>query len=168
MDNYFTSVPLFKLLRERGYGACGTTRPTSKDFPSQLQQLRKDSSSSIPWGKTYAMVVDNVLCLVWQDNNLVLALSTVHYPTNVIERLRKRPKKTSINAGIVLKICGSDVTKKLPIPTFIDDYNHQMNRMVVVNQMRASYTPRIVTERNLLLILYWSSDTSIVNSLLIQ
>jgi hypothetical protein len=25
MDNYFTSVPLFQLLRDRGYGACGTT-----------------------------------------------------------------------------------------------------------------------------------------------
>ena len=154
MNNYFTSVPLFKLLREHGYGACGTTRPTSKDFPSQLQQLRKDSSSSIPWGKTYAMVVDNVLCLSWQDNNLVLTLSTVHYPTNVIERLRKRPKKTSTNAGIVLKVFDDDVTKKLPIFIFINDYNYHMNGMNVANQIRASYITHIIIKYNWLSILY--------------
>ena len=114
------------------------------------------------------MVVDNVLCLVWQDNNLVLALSTVHYPTNIIERLRKRSKKTSTNAGIVSKIFGGDVTKKLPIPTFIDDYNHHMNGMDVANQMRASYTTHIVTERNWLPILYWLLDAAIVNAFRIQ
>ncbi len=100
------------------------------------------------------MIVDNVLCLVWQDNNLVLALSTIHFPLDIVERLRKRPRKTSINAGIVLKVFGGDVIKKLPIPTFIDDYNHHMNGVDIANQMRASYTTHRFTECNWLLILY--------------
>lgn len=64
MDNFFTSVPLFSLLREHDYGACRTTRPSSKNFPPEFQHLKKNSSKSIPWSKVYAVVVDNVLCLV--------------------------------------------------------------------------------------------------------
>ena len=62
-----------------------------------------------------------------------MALSIVHYPTNVIERLRKRPKKTLINAEIVLKVFSNDMIKKLSISIFIDNYNHHINEMNVVN-----------------------------------
>ncbi|EDN06697.1 predicted protein [Histoplasma mississippiense (nom. inval.)] len=37
MDNYFTSVPLFKELCQQGYGACGTTRPNQ--VPAVLGEL---------------------------------------------------------------------------------------------------------------------------------
>jgi hypothetical protein len=35
IDNYFTSIPLFKLLRIKAYGAVGTTR-AHKAFPKEL------------------------------------------------------------------------------------------------------------------------------------
>jgi hypothetical protein len=35
MDNYFTSIPLFKLLRNTAFGAVGTTR-AHKAFPKEL------------------------------------------------------------------------------------------------------------------------------------
>jgi hypothetical protein len=47
MDNYFDSVQLFQQLRERDYGACGTTRPNSKEFPWQLNKLRQKDSKAI-------------------------------------------------------------------------------------------------------------------------
>ena len=81
----------------------------------------------------FSSLADNVLCLIWQDNNLVLALSTVYYSTNVIECLRKRLKKTSTNTGIVLKIFDNNVTKKLPISIFINNYNHHMNGVNIAN-----------------------------------
>ena len=56
--------------------------------------------------------------------------------------------KISTNAGIVLKVFNNDVIKKLPIPIFIDDYNHHMNGMDVANQMRASYRINKATEHN--------------------
>src|SRR5436190_21461754 len=43
-------------------------------------------SKSLPWGTIYAIPVDNVLCIVWQNNNMVLALSTIHSATDIIER----------------------------------------------------------------------------------
>lgn len=36
MDNYLTSQPLFQVLRDRGIGACGTTRPNRDAFPPLL------------------------------------------------------------------------------------------------------------------------------------
>jgi hypothetical protein len=45
-----------------------------------------------------AAVVNEVLCLAWQDNNIVLALSNI-YTVNRVEdfreKQRKRPAKTS-------------------------------------------------------------------------
>jgi hypothetical protein len=39
-------------------------------------------------------------------------------------RMRKRPKKTSSNAKITREPFGDKPIKILPIPTFIDNYNH--------------------------------------------
>jgi hypothetical protein len=36
-------------------------------------------------------------------------------------RLRKKPKKTALNARITREAFGDNYTKILPIPTFIDD-----------------------------------------------
>src|SRR5688572_22711775 len=41
MDNYFTSINLFKYLRDRGIGACGTVRKNSAKFPSILRPKEK-------------------------------------------------------------------------------------------------------------------------------
>ena len=79
MNSYFTFVPLFARLCERGYGACETAQPNSEDVPPKLVKLRKDHSRSLPWGTVNAVVVDNVLCLAWQDKNTVLALSTTAF-----------------------------------------------------------------------------------------
>ncbi len=168
MDNYFTSVPLFQLLRERGYGACGTTRPKSAKFASQLKELRQHYSKALPWGSLYAVVVDDVLCLAWQDNNLVLALSTIHSPTDFIERERKRPGEKSTNAEIVRKVFDGVPKKKLTIPSFIDDYNYNMGGVDIAEQHRAAYTTHLVSHCNQLPILYWLLDAAIVNAFRIQ
>jgi hypothetical protein len=41
-----------------------------------------------------------------------------------IDRLRKRPKKTALNARITRKPFSENPIKMLPISIFIDDYNH--------------------------------------------
>lgn len=40
LDNYFTSIGLFRLLRNRGIGACGTTLAKQMEFPPQLQAFK--------------------------------------------------------------------------------------------------------------------------------
>jgi hypothetical protein len=53
-------------------------------------------------------------------------MTTGHQIEPRIPRLRKRPKKTASNARITREPFGDDSIKVLPIPTFIDDYNHYM------------------------------------------
>src|SRR5262249_31999118 len=89
LDNYFTSVPLFNKLRNEDIGACGTTRK-HKEFPGFLAELKDTCSGKMEWNTLAAIEVDEVLCLAWQDNNTVLALSTVHTVDEANKIIRKR------------------------------------------------------------------------------
>ncbi len=103
MDNYFTSVPLFKELQACEFGAMGTTRP-HKEFPAGFKVLKQRFATKLDWNTLLGKVVDNTLCLAWQDNNIVLALSnihTVHTADDFCEKVRRRPAKTSTNGRIV-------------------------------------------------------------------
>ena len=89
-----------------------------------------------------AQVVDNTLCLAWQDNNIVLALSTIHtihIAKDFVARQRRRPTKTSTSARIVRCVFGNNSTKELEIPMFINDYNYNMGGVDIANQLRESY-----------------------------
>ena len=77
MDNYFTSIPLFEELRLCQFGAVGTTRPYS-ELPLEMKEIKDRFSKRLVWNTLLAKVVQNTLCLAWQDNNIVLALSNVH------------------------------------------------------------------------------------------
>jgi hypothetical protein len=166
MDNYFTSVALFQELRNLGCGACGTARPKS-GIPPILVEL-KDHVRAIPWGSLFVSARDNVLCLAWQDNNVVFGLSTIHSPDDFVLSNRKRPAKTSTNAAIARAPFGDEVRRQLEIPIFIDDYNHHMGGIDIANQYRSSYETHRKGERNWLPILYFFLDAAIINAFRIQ
>jgi len=150
MDNYFTRVPLLRKLRTLNIGACGTTR-RHPEFPAYLLDLKDLCSKRLEWNTTAAIVVrkqikvqngacdeesqwesdasdPGVICYAWQDNNTVIACSTVHKSgeEQTIIRSRRRPQITSTNGPLVRKVFGEEKQKDLAIPTFIDDYNHFM------------------------------------------
>ena len=77
LDNYFTSIPLFLELQACNFGAIGTTRP-HKEFLNQLLEIKNRFATKLEWNTLLAAVVNDVLCLAWQDNNIVLALSNIH------------------------------------------------------------------------------------------
>jgi hypothetical protein len=140
LDNYFTSINLFKRLCDEGIEACGTTRPSaSSQFHPTLTVL-KESTLSTEWNSLYADIKDETLCIAWQDDNTVTALSTVHTvhkETDWISRVRKRPAKTSTNAVVARKPSNGQPTAELKIPRLIDDYNHHMGGVNIANQLRA-------------------------------
>ena len=137
MDNYFTSIQLFLMLQKENIGAARTTRPLSINFPALLIVLRKKWSTKLDWGTTVADIVDDVLCIGWQDNNFVLGLSTihtVHEASSWVNSRRNRPGPTSTNAAITGKVFGDSPFMILDILTWVDNYNHNMNGVDLANQ----------------------------------
>jgi hypothetical protein len=82
-----------------------------------------------------------------------------------IFRMRKRPKKTASNARITREPFGELPQKILPIPTFINDYNHYMGGVDQANQLRAAFTtyfPR--NEKEFFPGAFWAIDMTVSNS----
>jgi hypothetical protein len=114
-----------------------------------------------------AAVVNRVLCLAWQDNNIVLALSNIHTVNRVEdfrEKQRKRPAKTSTNGRIVGKAFGDEYVKNIYIPCFIDDYNHNIGGIDLANQYRESYETYRASLRNWWPLFYWLIDIACINA----
>jgi hypothetical protein len=135
IDNYFTFIPLFLELRACQFGVVGTTR-LHKDFPIGLKELKDRFSTKLEWNTLLVVVVKDTLCLAWQDNNIILALSniyTIDKAKDFREKVRKRPTKTSTNSRIVRQVFSDDYRKELQIPCFIDDYNHYIRGVNLAN-----------------------------------
>jgi hypothetical protein len=122
-----------------------------------MKELKERFSKKLDWNTLIAKVVQNTLCLAWQDNNIVLALSniyTVHTAKDWRNRVRKRPAKSSTNGTLVQKVFKNQALKTLPIPSFIDDYNHYMGGVDLANQFQKSYKVHRKTLRTWWLLFY--------------
>ena len=89
MDNYFSSISLFKYLRDNKIGACETVQTNSANFPQILKVKKK-----LDWNTFSEVVVNDVLAILWIDNGPVTMLSTIHKINgneNRIERVRLWP-----------------------------------------------------------------------------
>ena len=82
---------------------CGTARPSSALFPSELKVPKSDIGKHDHHTLKVAVVKDSVFqeevgAHLWFDNAPVTILSTVHEVGPEKERRRKRPGKKSTNA----------------------------------------------------------------------
>jgi len=163
LDNLFVSTTLFSYLRRLGYSAAGTCRTNSgicQEFVLKKKAEQANQSISRLRSLWQAPTKDNlVLQTAWKDNNLVLFLSTIHYPVELdseivrtlqantepgnligqelIVRNRRRPRATSTAAKSVRAEFGDAVRKNLAIPCVIDEYNHKMGQVDLADQYRA-------------------------------
>jgi hypothetical protein len=142
----------------------GITRKNATGMPSRLVELKKQNQSMI-WNSASAEIVNDTECFVWQDNNVVLGMTTAYSIKETIPRLRKRPALTSTNARIVRPVFSDAVRKWLNILLAIDAYNHKMNGVNRANQLRQNYTvhrPQIY--RVWQPMWYWLMDSSATNA----
>ena len=168
LDNLFLNVNVSQALLALRICCTGTTRKNAQGVPDWLIKL-KQHNCGLVWNSTLAEVVDSTLCFLWQDNNAVLGLTTAHCLKNdTIERLRKRPSPTSVNARIVRPVFGDEPFKHLHIPRAIDDYNHYMNGVDRSNQLRKNFSAHQLYERRVWRPLwYYILDVCAVNGYLI-
>jgi hypothetical protein len=91
-----------------------------------LSKIKNRFVTKLEWNTLFVVVIKDVLCLAWQDNNIVLALSNIHTVNKAEdfrEKERRRLAKTLTNGRIVRKVFREEYIKELQIPCFIDDYN---------------------------------------------
>jgi hypothetical protein len=173
MDNYFCTAPLFRLLRARGIGACGTTRISPKDpaIAAYFKQSKPDVLKALPWGDVCGSLVENgdVLLMQWIDQNVVSILTTIHLPSHFVVRPRRKPKATSSNAAAArAPFEPGESRKDLPVPAAIDDYNKWMGGVDIADQLRANYNVQQRSSRNWYPLLFWLLETTIVNTYIIM
>jgi hypothetical protein len=158
-DNLFGNPKLFSLLRSLGIGACSTTwRQVTKPVFGNIDDWKA------AWGTLRSIVVPTLsdkdkdkshapttLVSVWQDSNKVGFCTTIHNGIEWVVRNRKRPKETSTFTAITKQPFSMftppigckepyEHTHLLPIPCAIDDYNHHMGGVDIVDQLRAGFS----------------------------
>ena len=168
MDNFFSNISLFQVLRSLNIGACGTARQNKNAFPPDLH----NSYPGLPWnhlcGAQVGSVRYPVLALQWEDSGSVHLLTTIHEITAYINRERKKPRSTSTNAATTRRVFAAGQDRQVfPIPAAVDDYNNNMNGVDIADQLRSSYPTQLKALRNWLPLFFWLLDTSIVNSFIL-
>jgi hypothetical protein len=170
LDNLFLNLDVAHVLLNWNIGVMGTTRKNSSGFPPTLQRLR-EINHVFNYGGVKSQEVDRALAFAWQDNNIVLALTTafsVHRPEDFVTKMRRRPKDSSTNAAIARPIFGENSTLELGIPDAIDAYNHAMNYVDTSNQLRGNFScHRRQEQRNWRPLGYWLFDICSTNAFVI-
>ncbi|XP_069819668.1 piggyBac transposable element-derived protein 4-like [Dendropsophus ebraccatus] len=81
-DNFYSSVPLYKLLHAANTGACGTVRKSRVGLPPELLSRRVER------GASFALASENLLAVKWHDRKQVFMITTLHADTSVVVRGR--------------------------------------------------------------------------------
>lgn len=97
-DNFFTSVPLFSTLLDRGTYACGTVRSNRKQFPKEMVEQVK----SQPRGEHVFRQCGNLVATAWKDNKPVTMMSTSCQPseTTTTNRRQKDGSKLVVSCPV--------------------------------------------------------------------
>ena len=171
LDNLFLSVDVAHVLLNIGIGVMGTTRKNAAGIPDSFKNI-KQLNRALLYGGLFSIQCGWVLCFAWQDNNVVLGVTTsfsLHRPKeDYTIRTRRRPKDSATNAAIAQPVFQGQLTKALPIPSAIDAYNHGMNAVDVANQLRKSFTcHQAFEQRTWRPLAFWLFDVCLANSFIL-
>ena len=77
----------------------------------------------------------------WIDNNIVKMVSNIHMGTKdkVIMKSRKKTRINEFNRKHIRLVWGDEHVVPIKIPTLINDYNHWMLGVDLVDQLIAYY-----------------------------
>ena len=76
-DNLFLNLDVAQSLLVLRFLYMGTTRKNAKGIPSQLINL-KEHNRAIVWKSCISIVINSVLCFLWQGKNAVLGITTAY------------------------------------------------------------------------------------------
>ena len=95
----------------------------------------------------YYMTLDtigNFQMFRWIDNNVVKMVFNIHMGTKdeVVMKQRKKPRIYEFNRKHIRLVWGDDHLVAIKIPTIINDYNHWMLCVELVDQLIVYYRPK--------------------------
>jgi hypothetical protein len=157
MDNYFTSIGLFKALLERGIYATGTLRNNRIGIPSDLKNTKtfiKSAQGTLEWRMHESRRMSSI---IWKDKRPVLLLST-HAPP--IQFPWEFP------VVIVPRRNGADREHIQTSPVHLE-YTTHMRGVDVADQLRASYCSQNRSHKWWHRVFLFLVDMSIVNMFII-
>jgi len=173
MDNTFATIPLFWELQELSIGGVGTRRINSPELPDMLKDKTMTCWNTLTgciakaWD-TQAIAGNfnlstDVLCLRWEDNNIAHFLTTIHNWNEFTLSERRKPGTTSTNVIFTQQVLRNQERKVLPVPKIVNDYNHHMKSVDLVDQRQCqkrwlSKADFLMTNSHWLLVCYLSHD----------
>lgn len=125
VDNFYTSVTLFKTLFTQGTPATGTIMETRRDFPAVLKNGKEWAKGKERGAMRWEQDIP-CLALQWVDNKVVSLLTTIDNANDKVQVNRKS------------KTAGVWSTKVVHQPKTVSNYNKYMNAVDRSDQILAT------------------------------
>ncbi len=95
LNNFFSSIDLFMILKALRMKVVRMTKQNS-EFDENLLKLKTVITKEKNWDTTAVTTVKNhVLCMIWQNNNTVLLMTTTHWSEEAQNRFQRFLIQTS-------------------------------------------------------------------------
>ncbi|GFO04142.1 PiggyBac transposable element-derived protein 4-like [Plakobranchus ocellatus] len=126
-NNFYTNPPLYKKLKEKNIGACGTVLDNAQGYPQQLKMKIGDPPVFAKW--------QDLLVAIFHDSKRLSNLTSVGDNSTQIKRIRDR--KSPGGFRNILK------------PTIAQNYNNHMAGVDHFDQLKGNYNyPHQVVHHN--------------------
>ncbi|EGU80032.1 hypothetical protein FOXB_09458 [Fusarium oxysporum f. sp. conglutinans Fo5176] len=133
VDNLFSTPPLFRKLRDHGYGATGIACPNCVIHKDLKRDKNLDKSGHCDYAFNEVRAIptrDNkVNQIAWKDNSLVLFITTVFRGDELTNKKRKKPSADHLRTQPTQPEFGEENTKVIPIPTVAAAYNDEIDHV---------------------------------------
>ena len=151
MDNFFSSVTLYRTLLSQHIYCTGTLRANRREFPPALKDAAKRGLGSR--GDSVMRQDGNIVVTVWQDKRPVVCISSGHNPahTTSVRRRKGDGSITNVNCPIV-----------------IVDYNRYMGGVDKGDQLRRYYNPRMKSRKSYKYIFWFMFEVCVLNAFILS
>ena len=122
MDNFFTSIVIFKELSENCILACGTYRTNRTGLPADLAD--RNVVKPLRRGEALFGHKSNTTSIVWMDKTLLYVISDAHLPTTAMVKRGNRDGSES----------------DISCPTPLSEYNRHMGGVDLLDQHKCYYS----------------------------
>jgi hypothetical protein len=137
LDNLFTNIKLLKYLCIKDIAATGITHTNSGIYKSLVELKAKDKKQDhLFWGY-FEEIPDpsgQINQFAWKDQSLILSLNTAVTTPAIVKSIRKKPR--AVDKKQARAPFGNSATKKLEIPEYYNQYNHNMNSVDIADHLR--------------------------------